>query len=142
MTKAECQRYIWTYKRRRENVRKRLRSLSYKIKIWEKSLRFRKRDEKKRKVVIVNLINIVNEYFGTDIKTRVRNKKCELARNIYYKVGLELKYSGANLGKYVGRSKTMAARGRNQLLTSFKHSPENKNSYHSFKSFFEKQFKN
>lgn len=135
MTKSEYQRRIYTYKKRRDVFRIRCHKLSRKIREWQSCLRERERLEKNRKILLSKFVQKVNEYFQADIKKKGRNKKNTLARNIYYKVGLESKIHGVVLSKFIGRSSKMALRGRKDLLTSFKHNKENKEAYHNFKDF-------
>lgn len=137
MTKADYQRKIWTYRKRRDVFRNRCHKLSVKIRRWEACLRERESVEKKRKIVICNLVKKTNEYFQVDIKTRVTSKGHTLARNIFYKIGLESNISGIYLSKFIGRSQKKALLGRKELLTSFKHNKKNKEAYHNFKNFLE-----
>lgn len=132
MTKADYQRRIWTYRKRRLN-------LSKKIRKWEACLRNRRDNDKKRKAVLSVLVKSINEYFEVDIKKRVYDKRHRLARNIYFKVGLDLKYWGTNLSRFIGRNKQMAARGRRTLLSSFKEDEKTKLAYHNFKKYFESE---
>lgn len=108
-----------------------------KIRQWEACLRERGRAEKRIKAKIAVLAKKVNEYFEVDIKNRLRQNNHTLARNIYYKVGLENKIPGSYLSKFIGRSKRTALIGRKELLKSFKHNKKNTEAYHRFKQYFE-----
>jgi len=137
MDKATYKRRIWTYRQRRKVFRNHVKNLSKKIRQWEACLRNREIEEKKRKIIIGKLIKRVNEYFDIDIKEKKQNKKYVLARNIYFKIGLERKLKGTHLAKEIGKSSKAAAKGRLKLLISFKHDNKIKQTYHSFKKYFE-----
>lgn len=136
-SKADYQKWIWTYKRRREGLRRKTKNLSKKIRQWEACLKQRNQVQKKNKESLKDLSSKVNEYFQVNIKSNSRDLKHRLARNIYYKVGLESKIGGANLSRFVNRSKRMAMFGRKNLLSTFKNSEEAKQVYHSFKKYLE-----
>lgn len=136
--KAVYQRRIWTYKKRRRGLRARCIKMTQKITMWESLLRKVERKDKKRKEILDNLVNNVNEYFNLDIKNRSHTKRYTLARNIYYTIGINLKFWGASLSRHIGRSKEKAIIGRRNLLSSLKQKPENKEAYLNFKNFFEK----
>lgn len=123
--KAQLMRYVWTYKQRRVKM-------TLKIKAWEQAIRrLNSRIPKKQCPKIEHLIKQVNEYFGDDIKKR----GISLARNIFYKYGIEAGLSSMKLGLAIGRSRTAARVCRSKFIRSFPKHPENQIAYHKFKDY-------
>lgn len=140
------QSLIWEYKRRRnlykENYKgelpiyktERYIQLTMKISQWRKEIK--RLDKRKRKIAY--LLNSVNKYFSVRIQDRVRNEAHDLARKIYFKVGLESKICGTHLSRFIGRKHyDVAALNRRSLIKSFAVKPGNKQAYHNFKKYFE-----
>lgn len=146
MTKAEYQSCIWEYKRRRSLYRnnytgvmplyktRRYIILTRKISQWNKEIK--RLDIRKEK--IGKIVSQVNKYFNVKIQDRVFNKEHNLARQIYFKLGLESKICGTHLLRFIGRRhEDTAAYNRRVLIKSFKIKKENKEAYHSFKKYLE-----
>ena len=81
---------------------------------------------------IKSILYSVNKFFGVDIKSNVSNKIHSLARNCYYKYGMEHGIEGSKLSAFIGRSKLSAHKQRTRFTRSFKTNPENKKQYHNF----------
>lgn len=130
---------IWVYKKRREDYRQQgkkeqVYKTSRKIAQWKYQIgRIDKRNS-----IINDLILTVNEYFELDIRLRVYNKKYNLARNIFYKYGMEHRLEGTVLARSLGRTRgKTAGECRLRLTKSFRSNPEIKEIYHRFRLFME-----
>lgn len=133
MTKAILQRRIWTYRKRRKDLRDKVKNLTKKISLWEaRSKRIEKVSEKLSKIV-----KAVNLYFQVDIRKKCTKPEYNLARNIYYKIAIESKIEGKSASEFIKRRKKRASDGRLYLTRGFKNNSENKDAYHRFKKYFE-----
>lgn len=133
MTKADYQRKVWTYKKRREAAKKKIRRMTVKIMIWQNEIRrIETKDE-----VLNRILKDVNRYFQVDIVEKSMKPEFNLARNIYYKIAIESKIQGTVVSEFIGRRKKQAAECRLNFSRSFKHNKKNIISYHNFKKYFE-----
>lgn len=121
---------IWIYKSRRLGLTK-------KIAQWQNEIRrIDLRNSKQEK-----LKNCINEYFQVDIASRKMDEKHKMARNVYYKYGMENGFEGSFLCKAIGRTKTkIAAECRLRFTRSFKTNKTNKETYHKFTSYMLKNY--
>ncbi len=110
----------------------RRKRLTQKIQIWRSSLK--KMDERSDEVIA--LIKEVNKYFGVDISDK--GYKILLARQCYFKYGLETGINGHRLEAPLKRPKNCAINSRKYFTNSFKTNPSNKQAYHSFKNYMDK----
>lgn len=132
MTRGDYQRKIWTYKKRRDALKRRANSLTKKISQWQNEIgRIDKRKNNLNKIV-----RQVNKYFDVDISKKCIKPEYNLARNIYYKIAIESKIQGKLVASFIGRSKKIAGEGRLSLTRSFNKHPKNKEAYHNFKKYF------
>jgi len=140
MKKERYQAMIWTYKQRRllyktKNKKKyanQIRNLTKKIAQWQCQIRRFERRENK----INDLIQSVDEYFGVDIRSRKLNQQHKLARNVYYKFGIENNFRGTWLSSSIGRTqKHRATESRMSFTRSFETNKENRNVYATFKRY-------
>lgn len=128
---------IWQYKKRRKNSIQTTRRLSAKIRSMEACLYSREAREKRTKDKVDKLLNSVNDFFALDIRNKNTNEEHRIARNIYYKIGLELQLREVLICKKVNRSPKSATNGRSWLNKNFKKKPEIKVAYYNFKKYFE-----
>ena len=128
-TRKEYIAMIWVY-------RKRVRSMNEKICGWLRAIR-RIEEREKRKETLA-LIKSINAYFGVDIRLPNMDTNHKLARNVYYKYGIESKIHGTILCKHINRSGNRAASARGKFTKSFSTNQKNKETYHQFKSYMEK----
>lgn len=146
ISRADYQHHIWEYKRRREVYRQgyiglmpiykteRYILLTRKISQWSREIK--RLDVRKEK--ISKIVSQVNKYFSVRIQDRIFDTKHNLARQIYFKIGLESKICGTHLLRFIGRkNEDIAAYNRRTLIKSFKTKKENKEAYHNFKKYFE-----
>jgi hypothetical protein len=137
MTISEYKRRIWIYKNRRKQAYITSRRLTTRISQMQSCLRSREAREKKANDKINSLIKSVNDFFGVDIRSNKVDLSHKLARNIYYKIGIEKQLREVLLCKSVNRNAKAASYGRSVLTKSFKTNPENKKAFHNFKNYFE-----
>lgn len=135
MNKAEYQRRIWTYKKRREGLKIKVRLMTKKISQWENEIR--RIDNKKNN--LNKIYKSVNKYFDLNITDQCVKPEYNLARNIYYKIAIESKIQGKLVSEFIGRYKKIAGQCRLNFTRSFEKYPERKKSYHRFKKYFDNQ---
>jgi hypothetical protein len=136
---------IFIYKQRRTEYKKnkikyaeKIRKLTYKISWMKKNLRLMEKNDMVKRVS--KLLKLVNEYFVVDIKLRIREDKHILARNVYYKFGLESGLCGRKLCLLIGRTDPHRAyEGRASFTKSFKNKPENKIAFINFTRYHTEQ---
>ena len=109
-TRKEYIAMIWVY-------RKRVRSMNEKIAGWLRAIR-RIEEREKRKETLA-LIKSINAYFGVDIRLPNMDTNHKLARNVYYKYGIESKIHGTILCKHINRSGNRAASARGKFTKTF-----------------------
>jgi hypothetical protein len=90
-------------------------------------------DEKQEEVI--QLMTEVNRYFG--VKISGKGYKVLLARQCYFKYGLEVGINGHRLEAPLNRPKNCAINSRKYFTNSFKTNPQNKQAYHNFKNYIE-----
>ena len=133
LKKAAYKKHIWTYKKRRQSLKRKQRLITNKISQWQNEVR---RIESKQGH-LEKIVKAVNKYFNVDIMLRTNKGDYALARNIYYKLAIESKLQGKIVGEFIGRSKKIAGESRLNFQRSFKTNPEFKEVYHNFKKYFE-----
>jgi len=128
-TRKQLISQIWIYRKRRANLTK-------KISQWQNQIkRIDVRNSKQ-----YALQKAINDYFQVDIKTRIMDTKHKLARNCYYKYGMENGFEGVFLSKAIGRKRpSTASENRLKFTRSFKTNPQNKQAYHNFKNYIERK---
>lgn len=130
---------IYVYKQRREGFKangkkEQLYHTTKKISQWNNEIR----RIDKRNSIINDLISAVNSYFEVNIKSRIFNKVHKLARNVFYKYGMENRIQGAFLSLSLGRTrKKTASECRLRFTRSFGVNQENKDIYHRFKAYMQ-----
>lgn len=128
---------IYIYKQRREGYKAEGKKENYyqctkKISQWSKGIR--RLDE--RTSAINQMILAIDDFFEVDIKSRVLNTTHKLARNVFYKYGMENGIQGAFLSLALGRTrKKTASECRLRFTRSFPDNNGNKTTYHKFKSY-------
>lgn len=124
-TRSQYVTMIWMYKKRRLNLTK-------KISQWQNEIK--RIDIRNSKCS--QLLKMVNEFFEVDISSRIMDTKHKLARNCYYKYGMENGFEGSFLTKTIGRTRLKnAAENRRKFTKSFKENKPNKEAYHKFKNY-------
>jgi len=144
MTKNQYENMIHTYLKRK-NVYKqkdkikyddKIKKLAHKIKVWRGQV-YRL---KKRHKTIFNLIKSINNFFGVDIRLRKQDSAHKLARNVYYKYGMENRLRGAWLCLELGRTRVKtASECRMKFTKTFKTNTQNKQAYTNFKNVYNKK---
>lgn len=139
-SKNQYQSMIHTYLQRKEQLKKKdkikyadnIKMLSKKIKTWKLQVyRLQKRHD-----IIKGLMKSVNYFFGVDIRLRKKDRKHNLARNVFYKYGMENRLRGAWLCLELGRTRfKTTSECRMKFTKSFKTKPENKQAYIDFKNY-------
>lgn len=131
------------YLKRRDNLRKRFGSNRAKgyadaVKIIRRKIEICRKQIKridKRNEQISELVKSINKFFGVDIKSKKRDSQHSIARNCYYKYGIEKGFEGSKLSVFIGRSKISAHRQRRRFTRSFKTNKEHQKQYHNFLNF-------
>lgn len=120
---------IWVYMERRNKLKRtdpRKITLYRKIRTWRKAIkRIDKRDE-----AINELVKKVNDYFNVNLYNKNGGKELILARNCYYKYGMENGIVGKYLSVMIKRPKYSCCRARLIFTRSFKKNELNKKQYH------------
>jgi hypothetical protein len=93
--------------------------------------------EKKANRKVSFLLDRINDFFALDIRSSIANAEYKLARNIYYKIGLELQIKEILLCKKINRNSKAASYGRLALIKSFETDKEVKKIFDNFKRYFE-----
>jgi hypothetical protein len=62
----------------------------------------------------------------------------QLARNVFYKYGIESKIHGTLLSTHLKKYNSRAAIARGKFTKTFKTNPKNQQAYHNFKNYIEK----
>lgn len=135
---------IQSYKKRRAEYRmkytgelpiyktERYLHLTKRISQWQKEIK--RLDVRKEK--INKILQSVNRYFNVKIESRSRNPLTDLARKVYFKIGLEQHICGTHLGRFIGRKhENVASYNRKTLTQSFKTKPENREAFYNFKQY-------
>lgn len=135
MTKADYQRKIWTYRKRRDGIKERCRNLTKKINQWENEIR--RIDYKRKELTAIR--NLVNKYFDLNIANKTTSPEYNLARNIYYKIAIESKIQGKIVSEFIGRKKKTAGECRLNFTRNFNKNKISKEAYHNFKKYFDNQ---
>lgn len=132
-SKVDYQKWIWTYRRRREGLKIKTRNLTKKIGQWQNEIRRidYKRDE------LNKVYKSVNNYFSLDIADKCVKPEYNLARNIYYKVAIESKIQGKLVSEFIGRTKKTACECRLTFTRGWVKNPKNRQAYYNFKRYFE-----
>lgn len=127
-TRKEYVSMIWQYRKRRD-------ALNQKIQTWVRELK--RIDAKNEKALF--LIREVNQYFNVEIQVRCNKPQYVLARNCYYKYGMEeMDLRGLVLAKTLGNTyRKRASESRLRFTRSFRVNLKNKEAYHSFKRYIE-----
>jgi len=140
MTKNRYQVMIHTYLKRKEyyklkdkvkyanNIKKIAKRINVcRTQIWRLNKRYK---------IINDLIDDVNYYFDVDIRAKKKDLAHALARNVFYKYGLENNLRGCWLNFALGKKWELTATdGRKRFTKSFKTKPKNKEAYYNFKTY-------
>ena len=133
MTKAQYQRRIWTYKKRRERLSARLNSMLDKIRVWQIAL-----DKISNKEdFLKGLVKEVNEYFNVDIRSRNQKQDTILARSVYYKIAIEKGIKGTAASKFIDRTKSYGSKDRMKFTRTLEKKQSNRDAFYNFKKYFE-----
>lgn len=154
--RAKIYKQIWKYKQRREEKRKKfgvvngrrapeeykiaVHNINNKIRNWEKSIRM----IDKRNNQMIAIANHIAYFSGINVKNSVNytSQKHKLARNIFYKFGLENGIPATCLASYVGATRgDTVARGRKRFTKTFSTHPENKQKWLNFKNYYEEDIR-
>jgi len=140
MTKNQYEAMIYTYMQRKNRYKKmdkvkyadRIKKLAQRIKVWRMQIY---RLEKRYKL-INDLIKSINTFFDVNIRSRKMDTTHKLARNIFYKYGMENRLRGMWLSSAIGRVNKKTASGcRMNFTRSFKSHPQNKIYFIKFREF-------
>lgn len=143
MTRKQYYTQVWIYRKRRKALKEKYKltkderyrycflRITKKIKGWQRQIK----EIDKRNKVIKGLVKRVNKFFNVQIESRRRDKEHDLARHIYYKIGLESKLEGKKMCMLIGRSASRAFKGRKVITMSFDKKPENKEAFHKFQNW-------
>jgi hypothetical protein len=98
------------------------------------------RIEKKERLV-KQLAEVVEEFTGWNVtRKEVCDNRGKLARNLFYKYGMEHGLLGCYLGTYCGlKGSRTAPRGRMRFTRSFKKHPENLEMWKRFSNFIKEK---
>jgi hypothetical protein len=132
---SEYKKRIWQYEKRREASYATSRRLSAKIRQMKQCLASREARIEKANIKIDSLINAVNDFFSVDIKSSSRESVHQLARKVYYKIGLEMQLREVILCRRINRRSQIASYHREVFTASFKTNEENKKVFHNFKEY-------
>lgn len=138
MKAADYKKRIWTYEKRRKEAYKTSRRLSTKIWQMRKCLYSMEAREKQRKGKVERLVASINDFFSVDIKSSRYDKSHKIARNVYFKIGIESQLKQTDLCRAINRrggAKT-ASSSRMNFTKTFKENPENKEIFYNFKSYY------
>ena len=140
MRRGDYYKKIWQYEKRRSDIRKkygsrlsvgyaqRVMMITRKINQWK--LQIKRIDKRNKKIESIQ--NSINSYFCVNIRDKIKSKTHSLARNCYYKYGMEHGIEGSKLSRFIGRSLLSAHKQRTRFTRSFKTNNENKQQYHNF----------
>lgn len=137
-TRQEYYQLIWKYEKRRKSHHDIAKRLTTKIKGFKQ--RIREIDRRADKIKF--LVKSINDYFDVKIESKSLDNDHRFARNVYYKIGIEvLAIQGSRLSSELGKSYRMATKGRMAFTRSFKTRPANSKKFHQFKKYFEDEIK-
>lgn len=135
VTVSEYKKRIWTYEKRRTESYKTSRRLSSKIRQMKACLASREARERKSNEKVDSLLEAINNFFCVDIKNGRSDFDHKLARNVYFKIGLEMQIREVLLCKKINRSTKTASYHREVFTKSFKTNPINRKSFYNFKYY-------
>lgn len=135
LTKTEYKKRIWQYEKRREKSYQTSRRLSDKIRQMKACLASREVREKNINDKVMVLLENINNFFCVDIKSGKTDYHHKLARNVYYKIGLEMQIQEAMLCRKINRRPQTASYNREVFTKSFKDNPANKQAFYNFKDY-------
>ncbi len=141
-TRARYYTMLWIYTKRRNAIRnkmgmrnpdyaKAVYNISNQIKVCQHAI---KRIDKRNKK-LSEIVKKVNEFYEVKIESTLINKRHTLARNCFYKYGIDNGIGGRIVSSYIRRPNRAAARARRTFTQSFKSKPENKEQYHKFLNY-------
>lgn len=140
LTKNEAQKQLHVYNKRYEEYKKDGKTWKETLKITA-AIRSKKKtlallDE--REQIVTALANKVEEFIGVKIfrKSSSNEPKCVLAKNLFYKKGLEIGLKGSDLAWYTGCEKSHPERQRRHFQRSFSHVKRNKDMWEEFKLWY------
>lgn len=137
---SEYKKRIWQYEKRRKESYATSRRLSAKIRQMKQCLAAREARVVKANKKIDSLINAVNDFFSVDIKSSSRESVHQLARKVYFKIGLEMQLREVLLCRRIKRRPQIASYHREVFTASFKSNEENKKVFHNFKQYYKNNF--
>lgn len=139
-SRKEYYTMIWQYEKRRTEIKKkyggrlsdgyaeRVKMITRKIASWKKQIR--RIDTRNNQIAMIE--KSINLYFNTDIRSKDKCPIRSLARNCYYKYGMEHGIEGSKLSHFIGRSLLSAHKQRTRFTRSFKTNKNNRTQYHNF----------
>lgn len=140
LEKQVVQKALHTYNKRYEDYKK-------DGKTWEETLKITRAIRSKKKTLalleerekeVIDLAKKVEEFVGRRIfhRSSSNEAKCILAKNLFYKMGLELSIKGSSLAWYTGCEKKHPERQRRSFQRTFSSNKTNKETWVRFKTWY------
>jgi len=145
--KNEIQSKIWTYVKRREQLRlkygveerkkapeeykKAVKTINNRLDLWRRKMV----DIDKRRIQTIAIANAVACFTGFDVKNSVDKKTNDynISRSLFIKYGMESGITGVLLAEYVGTTnRSYASNVRLSFTRSFATNPDNRELYKRF----------
>lgn len=136
VTISKYKKKIWQYEKRREASHATTRRLSMRICQMKARIATMEAEVKKTNKKIDSLIEAINDFFSVDIQSSKSDAVHKMARNVYYKLGLEMQFREVLICRKVNRSSKTASYHREVFTRSFAEKPLNKETFHNFKNYF------
>lgn len=133
---SKYKKKIWQYEKRRQASYATIRRLSTRIYQMKSRIASMEARVKKANKKIDSLIEAINEYFYVDIQSPKSDSVHRLARNVYYKLGLEMQLREVLICRKVNRATKTASYHRKVFTQSFATKPQNREIFHNFKDYF------
>lgn len=116
---------IWIYENR-------CKALNKKIKSWKREVKRIDAKNSKAQAIIAG----IKSYFNIDITKPSNKPDCVLARNCYYKFGMDNGLRGYNLVRAIGgKHLQRASTNRLSFTRSFRKNNKNRETYHKFMEY-------